>query len=86
MYAVEFRAKIKDGIIQVPQVYWERLRQEVPDEQVRVILLMADPAGPAEGRSTTGMVGPDRVGQLLANPLRIPDFKPSGRDEIHEQP
>jgi len=69
MYAVEFQATIKDGTIEIPEVYRHRFR-----ERVRVILL-------AEEESTTANL----IDQLLQRPLKIPEFKPFTRDEIYER-
>jgi hypothetical protein len=74
MYAVEFKAKIKDGIIELPK----RLRGTISDT-VKVILLK-------EGTATTSAKSsraPDMVGKLLAAPLEIREFHPMNRDEIY---
>jgi hypothetical protein len=80
MYAIEFRTKIKNGIIEVPKDYWERLRQETRDEQVRVILLTSERAETREADVET-----DLIEQLLTTPLRISEFTPLSRDEAHER-
>ena len=69
MYAVEFQAKIKNGTIEIPEVYRSRLK-----ERVRVILL-------AEEENTTG----NFIDQLLQHPLTVTGFKPFARDEIYER-
>lgn len=69
MYAVEFQAKIKDGAIEIPEVYRHRFK-----ERVRVILL-------AEEESTTVNL----IDQLLQQPLKVPEFKPFTRDAIYER-
>jgi hypothetical protein len=69
MYAVEFQATIKDGTIEIPEVYRHRFK-----EHVRVILL-------AEEESTTGNV----IDQLLQRPLKVAGFKPFTRDELYER-
>ena len=69
MYAVEFQAKIKNGTIEIPEVYRSRLK-----ERVRVILL-------AEEESTTVYL----IDQLLQHPLAVAGFKPFARDEIYER-
>jgi len=81
MYAIEFRTKIKNGVIEVPKDYWERLRRETGDEQVRVILLTAERLEIERAEMET-----DFIEQLLTNPLHIPDFKPLSRDEVHDRP
>jgi hypothetical protein len=69
MYAVEFQAKIKDGTIEIPEVYRHRFK-----EHVRVILL-------AEEESTTVNL----IDQLLQHPLKVAGFKPFTRDEMYER-
>ena len=80
MYAIEFHTKIKNGVIEVPKDYWERLRREIGDEQVRVILLTSERSGTSGAEMER-----DFIEQLLTNPLRIPDFTPLNRDETHER-
>ena len=53
MYAVEFRTKMSDGIIQVPEEYRKRMRGSV-----KVILLTGD----------TSDRYSDMIGELLSNP------------------
>jgi hypothetical protein len=69
MYAVEFQATIKDGTIEIPEVYRHRFK-----ERVRVILL-------AEEESLTGNL----IDQLLEHPLQMAGFKPFTRDELYER-
>lgn len=74
MYAVEFKTRIKDGIIELPK----RLRGTISDT-VKVILLK-------EGDATTTVKSPrspDMVEKLLAAPLEIREFHPMNRDEIY---
>jgi hypothetical protein len=74
MYAVEFKARIKDGIIEIPR----RLKGTISDT-VKVILLQ-------EGTATTTAKSPrtpDMVEKLLAAPLEIRNFHPMTRDEIY---
>jgi hypothetical protein len=77
MDAIEFRTKLRDGVIEIPRELWDRLRRHSGDE-VRVIVLTAKP-GTAElpGGET------DLIGELLAVPLSVPDFVPLSRDEAH---
>ena len=70
MYAVEFRTKMSDGIIQVPEEYRKRMRGSV-----KVILLTGD----------TSDRYSDMIGELLSNPLKQSDFKPFRREEIYER-
>ena len=69
MHAVEFRAKIKNGMIEIPAQYKDKLK-----EIVRVIILTD------EGESTTNLID-----QLLVSPLKIKNFKPLSRAEIYER-
>ena len=68
MYGVEFVAKIRDGIIKVPDEYRERFA-----DTVRVILL------PEEKTSADG----DIIAELLMRPLVVPDFTPLTREDAH---
>ena len=70
MEAVEFQARIEDGIIRVPDQFRERLAGSV-----RVILLAEDPA--PEGQ--------DMIGRLLQNPRKVEGFKPLARDAVYER-
>ena len=67
MYAVEFQAKVKNGMIEIPARYRDKLKQ-----MVRVIVL-------AETGEKTGNL----IDQLLEKPLRVKDFKPLTREEIY---
>ena len=68
MQTIEFRTKIKDGVIQIPA----RLRKKVAGD-VRVILIPKD-----EKTSQT-----DVIEELMAKPLKVRGFKPLMRDEAH---
>jgi hypothetical protein len=68
MYAVEFQAKIKDGTIEIPEMYRNRFKT-----RVRVILL-------AEDESTAETF----IDQLLQHPLKVKDFKPLTREEMYD--
>ena len=70
MYAVEFQAKIKDGTIEIPEMYRNRFKA-----RVRVILL-------AEDESTAETF----IDQLLQHPLKMKGFKPLTREELYERP
>jgi hypothetical protein len=73
MHAVEFKAIIKNGTIEVPKRY----RSEV-SETVKVIILKDHQAKRKPAPS------PDAIGALLTAPLQITDFTPLTRDECHE--
>lgn len=68
MQAVEFQARIKNGMIEIPAQYKDKLK-----EIVRVIILTD------ESEPTTNLID-----QLLASPLKVKDFKPLSRAEIYE--
>ena len=69
MYAVEFHTTIKDGTIEIPEVYRHHFQ-----ERVRVILLAE------EDRTTANLID-----QLLQHPLKVAGFKPFTRDEMYER-
>jgi hypothetical protein len=69
MYAVEFQTKVKDGIIEIPEIYRDRFK-----ERVRVILMTEEES-----------LGANLIEQLLNTPLRVAGFRPLTREEIYEQ-
>ncbi len=69
MYAIEFKAKITDGMIQIPALYQKHLKDEV-----RVLVLMETPE-----------TGETFIDDLLRQPLEIPDFHPLSREDTHER-
>ncbi len=71
MYAVEFKAKVKDGMIEIPEKYRKKLLRNV-----KVILLTED---------TTGEESFDIIEELLESPLKMPGFKPFKREEIYDR-
>ncbi|MBW1940326.1 MAG: hypothetical protein JRI28_02940 [Deltaproteobacteria bacterium] len=70
MYAIEFKTKIKDGIIKIPEEYRRDLK-----ENVTVIVLTEEKV-----KKTS-----DIIENLLDSPLKISDFKPMTRDEIYDR-
>ena len=68
MYGVEFVAKIRDGMIKVPDEYRERFT-----DSVRVILLPEEKT-PADG---------DIIAELLMRPLVVPDLTALTREDAH---
>jgi DNA-binding transcriptional regulator/RsmH inhibitor MraZ len=70
MYAVEFKTKIKDGIIIIPEKYRKGLK-----ENVKVIVLTEEKENEAS----------DIIEKLLDFPLKISDFKPMNREEIYDR-
>ena len=69
MEAVEFQARIKDGKIEIPSQYRDKLK-----DKVRVIVLTE------QNETDTNLID-----QLLASPLKIKEFKPLSRAEIYER-
>ena len=69
MYAVEFQAQIKNGTIEIPEVYRDRFK-----ERVRVILL-AEEASLAE----------NLIDHLLQHPRKVAGFTPLTREELYER-
>ncbi len=76
MYAVEFKAKIENGVIAIPR----RLKSILTDT-VKVIVLKDDFGKKAIRETSRG----DAIDRLLAAPLSIGDFKPLSRKEIYER-
>ncbi|RME48935.1 MAG: hypothetical protein D6796_05615 [Caldilineae bacterium] len=70
MRAIEFRTRVKDGMIEIPSQYRDTL-----EDVVRVIIL-ADEKEPVE----------NLIDRLLASPLKLKNFKPLSRAEIYERP
>ncbi len=70
MYAFEFKTKIKNGMIEIP----EKIRKKLKNN-VKVILLseyLTDKQS-------------DVIEELLESPLKLTDFRPYKRDEIYER-
>ena len=69
MEAIEFKSKIKNGIIQIPEKYKQKI-----GNSVKVILITENKA-----KKT------DIIDKLLANPIKSKDFSPFLRKEIYER-
>ena len=67
MYAVEFEAKIQDGLIEIPPRYRDKLTPVV-----RVILLSS------KREEQTNVID-----QLVRSPLKVDGFRPLPRDDIY---
>lgn len=67
MFAVEFQARVKGGVIEIPEEYRDHL-----GEVVRVIILTPERA------QGTGIIA-----HLLEHPIQDPTFVPLSRDEIY---
>jgi len=70
MYAAEFRTRIKNGIIEVPEVYKKRFKTNVK------VIILADEK--AESPS-------DIIDELLRSPVKMPNFIPLKREEIYDR-
>ena len=69
MYAIEFKTRIKNGIIDITNEYRDEL-----EEDVKVMILKE------EKKEETNMID-----QLLDTPVKIKKFKPFSREKIYEQ-
>jgi hypothetical protein len=74
MHAVEFKATIKNGTIEIPK----RFQSEI-SETVKVIILKDHQAKRKAASSL------DAIGALLAHPLQATDFTPLTREECHDR-
>ena len=69
MEAIEFKSKIKNGIIRIPEKYKQKM-----GNTVKVIVITEKKAKQA-----------DIIDNLLANPIKSKDFSPFLREEIYER-
>jgi len=69
MQTLTFKATVKNGMIRIPQEY----RNQLP-ERVKIVVF-----------PEKQQYGEDTVKRLLAEPLRVSNFKPLAREEIHER-
>jgi len=69
MYAIEFQTRVKNGNIEVPEEYKDRLTG-----LVRVIVLAQEKPPAAT-----------LIDHLLENPIKLPHFQPLTREEIYER-
>ena len=69
MEAIEFKSKIKNGIIQIPKKYKQKI-----GNTVKVIVITEKKAKQS-----------DIIDNLLANPIKLKDFSPFLREEIYER-
>lgn len=69
--AVEFKAKIKQGIIEIPEEYQQDLRE---DSEVQVIVIKQN-----KKISTTGIIA-----KLTQNPVAVKGIRQLNREEIHQ--
>ncbi len=68
MQTIEFRAKIKNGVIQIPA----RFKGKVAEEARVILVSKSEPISQ-----------PDLIDKLMARPLKVKGFKPLSRDEAH---
>lgn len=68
MEAIEFRTKIKNGVIQIPKKYKQKL-----GNTVKVIIIAEQEEKHA-----------DIIDELLKNPIKLKNFSPFLREEIYE--
>ena len=69
MEAIEFKSKIKNGVIQIPEKYKQKI-----GNIVKVIVITEKKAKQF-----------DIIDELLANPIKSKDFSPFSREEIYER-
>ena len=69
MEAIEFKSKIKNGIIHIPEKYKQKI-----GNIVKVIVITEKKAKQD-----------DIIDKLLANPIKSKDFSPFLREEIYEK-
>ena len=80
MFAIEFESKIRNGVIEVPAEYRERLRRKSGGDTVRVIVMTSEAA-----EEDDRFDQPDMLYQLLNNPIQLKGFRPLKRDETYER-
>jgi len=68
METIEFRTKIKNGMIQIPAKFKGKVA-----EDVQVILISKSEKKPET----------DIIDELMSRPLKVKGFKPMTRDEAH---
>lgn len=68
MQIVEFRTKVKNGIIKIPARFKDQVAEDV---QVILIFKSEKPSQP------------DIIDELMVHPLQVKGFKPLTRDEAH---
>ncbi|NDY74276.1 hypothetical protein DO021_20525 [Desulfobacter hydrogenophilus] len=69
MEVIEFKAKIRDGIIMVPEKYRNRVGNTVK------VLVMSETTRNHE----------DMIDKLLEDPIKVEDFVPFARNEIYDR-
>ena len=69
MQAVEFQTNIKNGFIEIPELY-----RDILPNNVKVIILTEDKQE----------ISSDIIDELLNSPVKLAGFTPFKRDEIYE--
>lgn len=69
MEAIEFKTKVKDGTIKIPQKYKQILKDTVK------VIILCDPKKPMK----------NIINELWENPIEIDGFSPLSREEIYER-
>lgn len=69
MEVIEFKTKIRDGIIMVPKKYRNRVSKKVK------VLIMSEATRNHD----------DIIDKLLASPIEVDDFVPFVRNEIYDR-
>ena len=70
MYAFEFKAKIKNGMIEIPDVCRKKFKSGV-----KVIILTDEKTE----------LSSDIIDELLTSPIKLPTFTPLRREEIYDR-
>lgn len=73
--AVEFKAKIKQGIIEIPEEYQQDLRE---DSEVQVIVIKQ-----TKTRTNSELKNQEIIDYLTENPVKVSGFL--SRDEIYNR-
>ena len=68
MVTIQFKSKIKNGVIEVPKKYRGKLRDDV-----RVILKAETPKGKSK----------NYLDKLIAHPIKVKNFSPMTREQIY---
>lgn len=92
MFAIEFQAQIRNGMIEIPAEEREALAAQIKGGIVRVIVMAPEPKQAAAAMTQVDLVqdakdkGYDSfVDYLLDHPVRIPDIEYLTREEAHER-
>ena len=68
MVTIQFKSKIKNGVIEVPRKYQGKLR-----DNIRVILKAETPKGKSKNYLDT----------LIAHPVKVKNFNPLTREQVY---